>query len=383
MTRSRVKIWDPPVGFTFKKNSTYLRSDFASGTFHSLSRFQAANQLDPNARKSFTLSLSSPTSTGVPGDPIVLQPGESKTFSTWVEKNWTWGFENSSGEFAPRSFFDWNANSQFTNRDNRTSNNFGVEAISSTSPFLGDPRAGFQTDCLSYFQNARPANTLYDFEATDMRDRGWVAIKLNDTISVETKPILTSPFPSLSYFVVEQLKGENQDASSDIARQFRMNQADIVDKENPIISRTFLVADILQAPTDTTPGGKSPFAKFTMIAKLSALRTNRFFASPAAPGNNLYELQFGEAADFVGLNPSKPSDASPDAPPVVHGISRSGNTLFIDFSGASNNFGINPWKLRGTSSLADGFNDNLDSATTVAASTRQSSTSPAAARVTS
>src|SRR5262245_40992072 len=29
MSRTQIKIWDPPVGFTFKKNSDFLRNDFA------------------------------------------------------------------------------------------------------------------------------------------------------------------------------------------------------------------------------------------------------------------------------------------------------------------------------------------------------------------
>ena len=365
MTRSRVKIWDPPVGFTFKKNDVYLRSDFASGNFHSAGRFQIANQFNSNVRKSFTLSLSSPTATGAPGDPIVLQPGESRTFSTWVDKDWDWALETTDG-FFPRSFYDWNDYNNFTNRDARTSNNFGVEAISHTIPFsnLDDPRAGFQTDSLSLGDGQRPTASLYSFESS-MNYNAWVAIKLDDTVSVQAKPVLTSPFPSLSYFVVEQLKGENQDASADIARQFRMDQADIVQNNNPIISRTFRVGDILQSPTDKTVGGKSPFAKFTMVAKSSALRTNRFYANPAIPGNELYELQFGPLTDFNTTPPSAPSDASLSAPLEIHGVSRSGNTVFIDFSGSALPLGTGSWKVRGTSSLEAGFNDNLDSATTV------------------
>ncbi|RYD36658.1 MAG: hypothetical protein EOP87_05030, partial [Verrucomicrobiaceae bacterium] len=54
MSRSQIKIWDPPVGFAFKKNSDFLRSDFASGNFHGLARLQIGYDSDPAARKTFT-----------------------------------------------------------------------------------------------------------------------------------------------------------------------------------------------------------------------------------------------------------------------------------------------------------------------------------------
>jgi len=369
MTRSRVKIWDPPVGFAFKKNDVYLRSDFASGNFHSLGRFQIANQFNTNVRKSFTLSLSSPTSTGAPGDPITLQPGESKTFSTWVDKDWNWALETAGG-YLPRSFYDWNDSNNFTNRDNRTSNNFGVEAISHTLPFstLNDPRAGFQTDSLSLGNGQRPAATLYSFEGS-MNYNAWVAINLNDTVSVETKSMRTYPFPTGPDFYVSLLKGEAQDTTADNVKTFGLNLAGIVqNNENPVVSRTFRVGDILQAPSDKTPGGKSPFAKFTMVAKSSALRTNRFYANPAVPGNDLYELQFSSLTGFNLTDPSAPSDAGTSAAPQIHGVSRSGNTLFVDFSGSASPLGTKNWLVRGTSSLEAGFTDNLDGATTVVTS---------------
>ena len=367
MPRARIKIWDPPFGFAFKKYFVFLRSQFANGEFHGLARFQIQNEFNPASRKSFTLSLSSPKPTGAPGDPIVLQPGESKTFSTWVESNWTWGLETAS-DFVPRSFYDWNNSSNFTNRDNRTGNVFGVEAISHTFPFsvLNDPRAGFQADQLSYSQNQRPAASLYSFESY-YAGSGWVAIKLTDTFTVQAKSMRTTLLPASSKdFAVELLKGQVQDASNDIARQYLLSLDGIIqDTENPVVQRTYRVGDLLQTPSATTPGGKTPFAKFAMVAKSSALRTNGFHSTPAVPANELYELQFGQVADFNLIDPATPSDASTSAAPQIHGVSRSGNTLFIDFSGSASRLGTKNWLVRGTSSLEAGFTDNLDSATTV------------------
>ncbi|MEK7953218.1 hypothetical protein [Luteolibacter soli] len=371
MPRCRVRICDPPVGFAFKKNDVFLRSDFSNGNFHGLARFQIANETDPNTEKTFTLSLSSPKSDGTPGEPVVLQPGESKTFSAWVEKNWTWSFENSS-IYIPRSVFDWNAGSNLTNRDNRTSNTFGFEAIANPLPLsvLNDPRAGFQTDCLSYYNGKRPNASRYSFESSDMGGSGWVAIKLDDTVTVQAKSMRTTTLhPFFKDFEVDMLKGQVQDAQSDIAREYFLSLDGITqDNQNPVITRTYRVGDLLQTPTNKTSGGKSPFARFSMVAKSGALRANRFYSSPALLPNDLYELQFGQLIDFNSAGPSVPSDALASATPVVHGVSRIGNTLFIDFSGSANKFGINPWKIRGSSSLDGGFNDNLDSATTVVTS---------------
>jgi hypothetical protein len=51
VNRLRVRISDPPVGFRFKKNSTYLRQDFTNGTYLGLSRFQTQNESSTFARK--------------------------------------------------------------------------------------------------------------------------------------------------------------------------------------------------------------------------------------------------------------------------------------------------------------------------------------------
>lgn len=374
MTRSRVKIWDPPVGFAFKKNDAYLRSDFASGNFHSLGRFQINTQFDTNARKTLTLFLTELKSNGYPGGPITLQPGESKVFSAWVESNWSWAKETAGG-YTPRSFFDWNADSNFTNRDNRTANPFGVEAVPSELPFITSTQAGFQTDGLSYSSGQRPTATLYDFENPSQQGYNFVAIKLTDTITVETKSMRTSGLGSNNAdFQVDLLKGLVQDSggssSADTVKTFPMTLSGIIQNDAaPVITRTFRAGNLLQPPNDMSPGGKTTFASLVMLAKTSALRKNSFYKTlgitrPDQPVTDLYEMHFKETMDF-NLTTVIASDAPLDDAPQIIGVNRIGNILYVDFTGRPAITGGITWKVRGTSSLADGFPDDLGSISTV------------------
>ena len=362
LRRPRIRIWDPPVGFTFKKNDDFLRDAFAAGEFHGLARLQIANENNVNARKTFTLSLSSPTESGQPGAPIVLQPGESKTFSAWVESDWTWGVETAGG-YNVRSFFDWNASNDFTNKDGRTLNAFGVEAVSSEFlHYLSDPSAGFQTDGLS-LASARPAATRYSFEVNANWTGNWVAIRTNEVVRVQAKAMRTAPASVASDFQVDLLQGRVVDPSRDTLKSFPLSLAGIIQNEAAaVISRVFNVDNILQRPSELTPGGKTPFAALTMVAKASALRGNLFYATPAVPAAELYELHFDERSDFYE-NPVMPSDA-PTGGVEVLGVARVGDTLYLDYSAAANDLGVSYGVVRGSSSLEDGFTDDLSAVTT-------------------
>jgi hypothetical protein len=157
LPKLRVRIWDPPVVFGFKKNSAWLRDEFASPSgYQGLSRFQIRR--DANARRSFTLLLSEKTGTAKtspPGKQIRLEPGEVKVFSPWIEDKWNWKMETGGGDYSPRAFFDWRAESDFGNRDNRTGNTYGVESVPGW-----EAMAGLQTDHLSYA--TRPIATRYE-----------------------------------------------------------------------------------------------------------------------------------------------------------------------------------------------------------------------------
>ena len=311
LAKLRVRIWDPPVLFGFKKNSFWLRDEFASGDFHPLARFTIANESDVNARRYFTLLLTNLTSSR-PGGRIRLEPGEVKVFSPWVEPTWTWGMEVSGG-YSVRSFFDWNVANDFGNRDGRTGNPMGIEAVPGW-----DPRAGLQTDHLSYGQKLRPQSTRYDFEIANNWAGGWLAIKNTDTFTVEAKAGRAVNIANQADFTVDLLAAAMETPESDILRTYRFRYADptkelSVNPANPVIRRTFRVGDILQKPEDKSVGGKSPFAILTMSAKTT--KAAQDIAMPwvqnhpviegadqntARIGNALdsYDLRFEEVSDF-------------------------------------------------------------------------------------
>ena len=274
LQKLRIRVWDPPVLFATKKNGDWLRPEFASGEFHGLARFQIANEKNPAARRFFTMYLRE-MSGAVPGKAITLQPGEVKVFAPWVEPDWSWGKETAGG-YTVRAFFDWNAANDFGNRDGRTGQTFGIETVPGW-----DPRAGLQTDHLSY--GTRPIATRYDFERNNNWDGGWLGIKITDTFTVQAKPGKAHTNASRPDFRVDILAGsvndyvqsnpiQSAENSRDILRTYQFRFANPTaemssDPSNPVISRTFKVGDILQTPSDTTVGGKTPFAILSMGAK--------------------------------------------------------------------------------------------------------------------
>ena len=313
----RVRIWDPPVGFRLKKNNVFYRPEMASGQFHPLARFQIAYEKNPSARKYFTLFLTGRGKTNRPGDPIQLLPGEVKVFSPWVEDNWTWAMEAGSG-YNPRAFFDWNAGNDFGNRDNRTGNTKGLETIPGW-----DARAGLQTDHMSYA--ARPAETLYPFEATANAAGhvgGYLSMRLGigEQVTIQAKPLRAIATGSNDPdFMVDVLSGTVEDVTQDLLRRYSF-RFDNVEREvsetpaNPVIERVFKVEDTMQYPSDKTPGKKSPFAVLTMSARTTVdpLDDTKawLYNNPVVEGalldskkigvcNNSYDVRLQEVADFT------------------------------------------------------------------------------------
>ena len=272
LKKIRIRVWDPPVGFRFAKVvggvEHWFRAEMASGEFHGLARFQWSHEQDPTARRWFTLYLTDGTSQAA-GNALRLQPGEVKVFSSRVESNWSWSLECGNGT---RSFFDWNASGDFGNIDNRTNNRLGVEAVPGW-----DPRAGLQTDSLSYGIGNRPADLLYNFETTNggmyQSWDGFVSIKTTDEVKVELKALRTTAANSaVPDFQVDVLAGNTEDVSQDLLRRYRFNfvnpTAEIsANPTTPVISRKYLVKDILQSWTDTSKGGKKCLAMLEMTAR--------------------------------------------------------------------------------------------------------------------
>jgi len=320
LQKLRVRVWDPPVLFGMKKNSDWLRPEFASGQFHSLARFQIANEHVPNARRYFTLLLTDAKAPAGYGGPITLQPGEVRVFAPFVEPNWNWQMETAGG-YTVRSFFDWNAGNDFGNVDGRSKNPFGIETVPGW-----DPRAGLQTDHLSY-GDARPQQTRYGFEIAahppdypNGMNGGWLVINTRESFTIEAKPGRAVNIAGQPDFEVDLLAGSVADVTRDMLRTYRFRfsnpEAEIsATPARPIISRNWLAGDILQKPGDQAASGKSPFGLLTMTAKTTV--DNLDASTPwlhnqpvvegmeqntARVGNALdsYDVRFEEVQDFTG-----------------------------------------------------------------------------------
>ncbi len=325
----RVRIFDPPVGFQLQKHdigsgtNPWYRQEFAAGEFHGLGRFQIAKERDQNARKTFTLFLRSANAAGTPGGAVVLLPGEVKVFSPWVEKNWTWGLETQGG-YDVRAFFDWRVENKLGDEDFRTKNKMGVETI----PGL-DFRAGLQADHMSY-ASGRPPDSLYSWERSPL-GAGWLSMKLTDDVTIKARPQRCVRDPSLPDFRVDILAGSRTSPDEDILRTYEFRLDDVAAEMSPpgssahIISRRFNNSQILQSPSDPTPGGKSPFAIFTMTAKTTrdprddgkAWAHNNFAVDGAshdsrAVGNaaQSYDLRLDEIQDFTSFPGVEYDDAT-------------------------------------------------------------------------
>ncbi len=314
LQRLRVRVWDPPVVFGFKKNNDWLRDEFSQPNgngFHGLARFQIANERNPNARRTFTLVLGAGNANGMSGR-LRLEPGEVKVLAPRVQTGWTWGVETQGG-YTPGTFFDWDAGRDFGNKDPRSPSGNGQYGVESVPGW--DPRAGLQTDHLSY--SSRPEATRYDFERQHGMNGGWLAIRLNENFSVSAKPGRTVTTPNVPDFTVDLLAGSQPDPTRDILRSYRFRFADpsvelSANSTSPIIQRTFRVGDLLQAPGDATPGGKSPFAILTMAAKTTIDQRDNSMPwlhnHPVIEGAEQDSMRVGNALDSYDIRVDEVAD---------------------------------------------------------------------------
>ena len=328
LKKLRIRIWDPPVGFKFKKdgqNSSgaivheYIRSEFNNANaFLGLVNFHS--NADRNvAREYFTMFLTDPKggtpggATPAPGSEIVLLPGESRVFSAWVDPGWNWWMECNMPYpnwgwwwILPRAFFSACISQEMGNMDWRTRNPFGQEAVPGWRS-----QAGLRVDALGDGSNP---NALYNWEKDPSNYRRGLpylqrfantplpGVRAGE-FTVECKPLraIPAPYPDEPDFRVEILAGDSDSVkvdvgqnpkpprvhdvfwwfwwepwwmpdNSDILRRYDFRFPDVTaalaeTPSQPVISRTFRVEDIHQDWMDTSPGGKSPFAILTMTAK--------------------------------------------------------------------------------------------------------------------
>lgn len=342
LTKIRIRVWDPPVGFRFRKvdkqKGTVLfrpnDKEGGDGKFRGLATFRYGKETSTTDRKCFTLILTDGTPVGS-GNTLKLLPGEVKVYSPRVETNWTWTMEAGDGStdnYQVRSFFDY-GNQNFANIDGRTATGigkFGVETVPGW-----DTRAGFQTDHLS--NTARDPSTLYDFEKIKgANPGGFVNIRLTDDVIVEAKPLVTKGNATNS-FQVDILAGLNQgriDEASvtgdlnntgvqeDRLRSYSFNFVSSTDPSAeinakgvpPFISRKFNIKDILQGPAGEL-GKKRPFAMLEMSARTTKDNTTDskpwLYNNPVTEGgtqtssivgltSQSYDLRFLEKQSFSG-----------------------------------------------------------------------------------
>lgn len=300
----RIRLWDPPVGFRFKKNGVYLREEFAQGLFLGLERFQAESESDTMARKSFTLMLKD----NFRGDPARgisrLAPGETRTYSAWTNGDrrppWRWQNELRA---TTQTFFDDSPTIPRTNEDGRTRNRWGVEFIEGL-----DSRAGFQWNHLA--STSRTATTLYDFEVAQDWRPGWVAMALDDLITVEARALRTldptGPAASEADFRISLLARDEIDPAADIHQDFAF-QADSIlqvapdESDGAVASRTYRVGDLMQAENDLTPGGKSTFAVLTAIARQEPIISGAFETVGFKEGEEYYDLRFEAVPGYFSI----------------------------------------------------------------------------------
>lgn len=355
----RVRIWDPPVGFRFKKNQDYLRSDYVMG-FVGLARLQIANEANAAARKMFTLQFGTLNETGTPVQEFTLPAGQSLVFAPWVEPNWNWNLETVGG-YAPRAFDDWDTNHNFTNMDPRS-------ALSATGGFGfhcvpgWDTRAGFQTNHLSSGYN-RPPASRYDFEIASNWTGGAPSIKLDDSVSVECRAQRMVTDSQAADFQVDLMMTRATDPARDVIRELKFNLSSLRQPPSngagsPTASRTFTIADILQTPHDFTPGGKTPFAVLTAIAKPGALMDGSLEQFATLDASSLYDLRFDPVNSFEDIAAIGNLTPVPDFPTICQTI-RSGDTFTVSFAAPPE---MTSWIVMGGSS-PDGFPDDLTSRT--------------------
>lgn len=278
LSRTRIRVWDPPVGFSFRKidNRTGATANFrADNAYQGLAGLHY--NAPANARKCFTLVLADGTSQQL-GTTLKLKPGEVRVFSPRVERTWNWGVETAGGygSNSEATFFDWDPTKNFGNQDHRSSARFQSLGVECAPGF--DVRAGLQTDNLA--NNRNPASK-YSFEPNG----AFVTLRKTDEVAVDAKPMVVSA-GAATQFQVDVLAGNtvgnsshdisadstNTGVAADTLRSYRFNFSNVSDEisadpAHPVITRQFLVEKILQPDTGAQTGFKKPFAMLEMSAR--------------------------------------------------------------------------------------------------------------------
>lgn len=299
LTRLRIRIWDPPVGFRFQKQTAagnfYFRGSAGPDGYATIAQFQGrlGDKYTPDTRRSISLVLvdgqgSFPFSES--SSKLKLQPGEVKVFSPYVPSGWVW---DNGGLNTAKGFFAYEALANSTNVDARDPSGLGAYGIVSTPGWR--TQAGITFECLSSAP-IRPRDTLYDFPADTAnggkeRMEGFVTVLKSDHVQVEAKPLVIgkSTTGDNADFQVDLLAGKaakgvinnplmtnNVDSEVDEDRirtyKFKFTNssnpaADISENpSDPVIKKVFKVESIFQ--DDGMPySEKKPFASLELSAR--------------------------------------------------------------------------------------------------------------------
>ncbi|MEK7950952.1 hypothetical protein WKV53_10615 [Luteolibacter sp. Y139] len=329
----RVRIWDPPVGFRFKRGSSYLRPGFSAGEFHGLARFQIASQYSTSARKSFIVQLGGLNTSSTPERRLTLAAGSSRTFAPWVESQWNWAVETAGG-FVPYAFYDWNDAKVFTWKDPRAA----VPGFGDMGFFCApgwNTRAGFQVDHLS--------------QTNTGTGTGWVSPLLTENVSVESRALRVVTDAAASDFQIDLLRSNSVDGALSTIQELKINLNDLVQPAttlatDPTAAATFKVGDILQTPNDFTAGGKHPFAVLTLIAKPSALADGSLQQlGTIQNAQNFYDLRFDPIDSFADVAAIHNLTPVPSSPTILSSY-RSGDRFTLSFAAPA---GTSTWKAVG------------------------------------
>jgi len=263
-----------PVGFRFQKKEgrgawTEVRDTSTDGTEYwwPLSRFIWGGGKE-NAITEFFVRLVGGAGAR-PGGDVVLEPGETRVFTANVTPTETWGQVKSefiiTGSNDAKNKIQGGGNGvEYTGGWNRT--------------------GGFRFDHLSRFQDFRNPASLYSFEKrmNNRNDWHWVALRSSDAFRVRAR-LLDNDRPDT-----------NGSADDDVDRSFslklslmtedaRMTDTSKViqdmtievddfhklyrEGEPRIIEHDVVAGEAYQSDSAKGPGGKSPFAVFSLTAK--------------------------------------------------------------------------------------------------------------------
>ncbi|MBB5352984.1 hypothetical protein HNR46_003234 [Haloferula luteola] len=169
---------------------------------------------------------------------------------------------------------------------------------------------------------------------------------------------------------VTQREGVNRDPGRDGVRYFTFDadaiKSDVSLEEDGIISRTFRVGDLLQTADDRSPGGKTPFAVFSLKIRRSSLVRGSYLSDTEehsyVDGDRYFDSLFTPVSTFeeVAAIAEKPLPIS-EAPQVLESAITPDGVFSVAIASAE---GLEGWRVVGGTS-PESWTDDLTEQTTI------------------